>query len=231
MLITYISFYLVFIILVSIVVSLLVLKLNIPNPRVVISIIVAVILSPLVIGYLYVAYFTAIPETTVPDLIGMPLKKAYEELESLKLKGRFAGTVFNMKHPEGSVVTQRPEGGRRVKVGRVVRLVTSSGKRRVTTPNLLGRPVVQAEAVLAAKGLHLGKVEEDFLPELDPGIILVQSPLPGEEVSVGSYVSITVSTTEEPVVVTEVSEEAEAPRRGSGRGEGEEDEGGFKFWW
>ncbi len=222
MLITYISFYLVFIILVSIVISLLVLKLNIPKPHVFIAIVLAIILSPLLFGYLYTAYFTSIPETIVPDLIGMPLEKAYEELGALKLKGRFAGTVFDMKHPEGSVVTQRPEGGRNVKVGRVVRLVTSSGKRRVTTPNLLGRPAVQAEAVLAAKGLHLGKAEEDFVPGLDPGIILVQSPLPGETVAVGSYVSITVSVTEEPEVVAEVSKEAEGEK---------EDEGGFKLWW
>jgi len=222
MLITYISFYLVFIILVSILVSLLVLKLNIPKPHIAISVIIAIILSPLLIGYLYITYFTSIPETTVPDLIGMPLEKAYEELESLKLKGRFAGTVFNMKHPEGSVVTQRPEGGRQVKVGRMVRLVTSSGKRRVTTPNLLGRPAVQAGAVLSAKGLYLGKAEEDFVPGLDPGIILVQSPLPGETVAVGSYVSITVSTTEELEVVTETSGEAEGEK---------EDEGGFKLWW
>ena len=221
MLITYISFYLIFIILVSIVISLLVWKLNIPKPHVFISITMAIILSPLILGYLYTAYFTSIPEATVPDLIGMPLDKANEELGALKLKGRFAGTVFNMKHAEGSVVRQRPEGGRRVKVGRVVRLVTSSGRRRVTVPNLLGRPAVQAEAVLAAKGLHLAKVERDFVSELDPGIILVQSPLPGNEVSVGSYVNITVSTTEEFFMETETSEEAKD----------KEDEGGLKFWW
>jgi serine/threonine-protein kinase len=219
--VTYITGYLIFIILASIIISLLVFKLNIPRPHVFVSIAIAVILSPMVIGYLYAAYFNSIPETTVPELAGMPLEEALEELEALKLKGKFAGTVFDMKYPEGSVVTQRPEGGRRVKMGRVVRLVTSSGKRRVSVPNLLGRPLLQAEVVLAAKGLHLGKTEEDFVSELDPGIILVQAPLPGDEVAVGSYVNITVSTTKEPELVAEATDEAE--------GEGEE--GGFKFWW
>jgi serine/threonine-protein kinase len=221
MLISYISFYLIFVIAASILVSLLVLRLNIPKPRMVILAVIAIILSPLILGYLYIAYFTSIPETIVPDLKGLPLEKAFEKLEILELKGRFAGTVFDMKYPEGSVVNQRPEGGRMVKVGRVVRLVTSSGKRRVMVPNLLGRLAVQAEAVLAAKGLHLGAVEEDFVPELDSGIILTQNPLPGEEVKVGSYVKITVSATEEPEIILEVTEEAE----------GAEEEGGFKFWW
>ncbi|MEE8637880.1 MAG: PASTA domain-containing protein [Candidatus Margulisiibacteriota bacterium] len=220
MLISYISFYLIFIISISILIGLLVLRLNLPKPRMVISIIVAIIISPLIIGYLYITYFTSIPEAVVPDMRGLPLEKAFEKLESLKLEGTFAGTVFDMKYPEGSVVNQRPEGGRMVKIGRVVRLVTSSGKRRVMVPNLLGRLAVQAEAVLAAKGLQLGKVEQDFVPELDSGIILTQNPLPGEEAKVGSYVNITVSATEEPEIILEATEEAEGA-----------EEGGFKFWW
>lgn len=216
MLINYIGAYLVFIILVSIVVTYLVWRLNFREPIKLVAIIMAIILSPLVLGYLYIAYFSPIPETTVPHLAGMPLEEALEELESLGLKGRFTGTVFDMKYPEGSVVTQRPEAGRRVKEGRVIRLVTSSGRRKVIIPNLLGRPLLQAKAVLAAKGLNLGEVKEDFMPELDPSIILFQSPLPGEEKTADSYVDITVSTTVEPVPTGE----AEA-----------EEEGGFRFWW
>ncbi|KPJ67605.1 hypothetical protein AMJ44_07230 [candidate division WOR-1 bacterium DG_54_3] len=222
MLITYLSFYLIFIILVSILIGLLVMKLNLPKPQLVIPLIMAIILSPLIIGYFYVTYFNSIPETVVPDLTGLPLEEAFEKLEALDLKGSFAGTIFDMKFPEGSVVSQRPEGGRRVKVGRVIRLLTSSGKRKVMVPNLLGRPAVQAEAVLAAKGLLLGESEQDFVPELDPGIILTQNPLPGEEVDSGSYVNITISTTEEPEIMIKVIEEE--------AGE-EKEEGGFRLWW
>lgn len=218
MLITYIGAYLVFVILVSIAVSLVLMRMRIADPRRAAAIIAAVLLVPLMAGYLYITYLGSIPETVVPDLRGLPLEKAFAQLEGLRLRGIFSGTVFDMKYPEGSVVKQRPEAGRRVKEGRVIRLVTSSGKRKVLVPNLLGRPAIQAEAVLAAKGLYLGESEEDFMPELNPGIILVQNPLPGEEVSTGSYVKITVSTTLEPVVSGEAASE-----------EGEE--GGFKFWW
>lgn len=227
MLVNYLSLYLVFIIVFSILISLIFLRLKFPVPHIIIPIIIIIVLLPAVIGYFYVTYFASIPEVTVPDLTGMSLAKAFERLESLELRGRHAGSVFDMKLPEGHVVSQRPEGGRRVKVGRVVNLLTSSGKRRVMVPNLLGRSAVQAEAVLAAKGLLLGELSEDFVPELDPGIILTQTPLPGEEVDVGSYISITVSTTKEPILVVEETLEEGT---GSSTGEGKK-EGGFWPWW
>jgi beta-lactam-binding protein with PASTA domain len=224
MLIEYLSFYLIFVVIFSILVSLIVLKLNFPAPRVVIPVIIAIILLPAVVGYLYVTYFTSIPEVVVPDLTGKFLEKALGELASLDLKGRHAGSLFDMKYPEGSVVSQRPEAGRMVKVGRVVTILTSSGKRKVIVPNLLGRPAVQAEAVLSAKGLFLGEVNKEFAEELEPGIILTQSPLPGEDVEVASLVNIAVSSSEEVETVVEVTEEAEeVPQKDS-------EQGGFWPW-
>lgn len=219
MLIEYITIYLVFIIMVSLLIGLIVMKLRIPHPHIVIPAIVAIILLPAVIGYFYITYFTSLPETVVPDLKGMPLKVALSRLEALQLKGKEAGSTFDAKYPEGMVVSQRPEGGRKVKIGRLVSLITSSGKRKVMVPNLLGRPEDQVEVVLAAKGLLLGNVSRDFVPELDPGIILSQSPLPGEEVDSGSYVSVSVSSSQEPEPVIEAVPEA-----------GTKEGGGFKLW-
>jgi serine/threonine-protein kinase len=156
------------------------------------------------------------------------LETALERLEELGLKGKFAGSLFNMRYPEGSVISQQPEGGRRVKVGRLIDLLTSSGKRSVKVPNLLGRLVVQAEAVLAAKGLRVGEVNSDYVPELEPGMILSQNPLPGDELDAGSLVSITISATEEPVVSAEAVAEEERIQL-EGEDEDKDDEGGG-FW-
>lgn len=223
MLTDYLTYYLIFVIVASVLISLIVLRLKFVSPQYLIPIIATVILVPGLIVYIYFTYFTSIPEVVVPNLTGMKLEEAMVKLEVLKLKGREAGKVFDMKYRIGRVVSQRPEGGRRVKVGRMVRMITSSGKRRVIVPNLLGRPSVQVHAVLAAKGLRLGTVSEEYVPELDRGVILGQAPMPGEEVDVASYVRITVSTSIEPVVVEEPVEE--------GPGEGEKDEeGGFWPW-
>lgn len=207
MLIQYLSYYFAFVIAAALLISYLVLKMNFPAPRVVIPAVIAVIILPGLLVYLYVTYFTSIPETTVPDVAGLKFEEALQRLEALDLKGRYAGSLFNMEYPEGSVVSQQPESGRRVKAGRVINLLTSSGKRKLSVPNLLGRPAVQAKAVLAAKGLVLGEVTEDYMPELEPGLILTQDPLPGEEVATGALINITVSTTQEAEEVEEYDEE------------------------
>jgi len=218
MLIEYFTYYLIFVIVFSILISLVIFRFKFPSPHIIIPIIIAVVLLPGVIGYIYFTYFTGIPEVVVPDLTGKRLNTALMELNSLKLEGRKAGSVFDLRYAEGRVVSQQPEIGRMVKVGRTINLIVSSGKRKVVVPNLLGRPEVQARAVLAAKGLLLGNIGTEYAVDLEPGIVLAQSPLPGDQVNVNSYVSVTISTSQEPVV-EEVTEEAAS-----------ENEGGFLPW-
>ena len=81
---------------------------------------------------------------------------------------------------------------------------------------------VQAEAVLAAEGLMLGEIGQDYAPELDAGIVLSQSPLPGEEVDLGASVSITISSQ---------SQEAAGGNNAAASEESKENgEGGFHLW-
>jgi serine/threonine-protein kinase len=203
----YLTYYLFFVIAVSVLLSLIILISKKFSLRWLI-VLGGILTLPLIVGYIYATYFTTIPEVDVPDLTGLELEEAIVKLESIKLKGKYAGSVFDMKFAEGKVVSHLPEQGRTVKVGRTVNLITSSGKQKVIVPNLLGRPAIQARAVLAAKGLRLGRMREEVVPEIDPGIILTQLPLPGEEVNMGTWVTLTVS--ESPEVTTE--------------------EGGFKLW-
>lgn len=213
MLIEYFSYYLIFVIVFSILISLVILRFKFPSPQIIIPLIISIVLLPGIGGYIYFTYFTGIPEVVVPDLTGKRLKTALMELDSLKLKGKEAGSVYDMRYAEGRVVSQQPEVGRMVKVGRTVNLIVSSGKRKVVVPNLLGRPQVQARAVLAAKGLYLGNIDTEYAIDLEPGIVLAQIPLPGDQVNVNSYVSITISTSQEPIV-EEVTEEATSDKEG-----------------
>lgn len=218
MLIALLNAYLIFILALSfLIVALLFLKKALPSLRILVPFVIVLVLLPLLGGYLYIAYFSPLPDAIVPDVQGMPLASALERLEAFKLKGLLAGTVFDMRFPEGEVVSQQPEGGRKVKAGRVVSLVASSGMRKVKIPNLLGRTLDQAEAVLNANGLLLGEVSRDFAPELDPGIVLMQKPLPDEEVDSQSFVEITISAT------SEAREEKDEKKE-------EKTEGGFRLW-
>jgi len=159
--------------------------------------IIFILMLPALFLYLYVAYFSPLPEVVVPEVKGLASMEAMVKLEALGLKPQIAGQVFDMRLTEGQVTSQRPEAGRKVKSGRVVSLLTSSGKRKVVVPNLLGRSKAQVEVVLAAKNLMLGTVEGEVVQELEPGQVLTQAPLPGEEVEIGTLVDITVSASEE----------------------------------
>jgi serine/threonine-protein kinase len=205
---TYILYYLVFVIAISLVVSLLVLWLKLPSPRLVVGLIMLFIASPLIVGYFYLMYFNSLPEVIAPDVTGLPLAEAKASLEALGLRAREAGSVYEAKMPEGRIVSQRPEGGRRVKAGRVINLMVSGGKKKVTTPNLVGRPLTQADEVIYAAELQLGEIRFEQNLTLPEGTIMAQEPLAGEEAGMGERVSLLVATTAE-VITEEVTEEAE----------------------
>jgi beta-lactam-binding protein with PASTA domain len=215
MLLNYVILYLFFIILASLLISYLVWKVKLPSPRLVIGFLLIFVVSPLIIGYLYFVYFNSLPEAVVPDVTGIKLDLAAAKLEAIGLRAREAGSIYETRYPEGYVASQRPEANRRVKLGRVVNLIVSSGKRKIAVPNLLGRPLSQAETVLSAAGLQLGEMKKENNVDAPDGTILAQEPLPGEEVETGRLVDLLVSTTGE--AVTEA-------------GSGESREGGLKLW-
>jgi len=205
---SYLSLYLIFLIAASIVVGFLVFRLRLPSPNLVIAFIIVFILSPALGGYFYIAYFNSLPETIVPNVIGLNIDQAQDKLAAAEIKARMAGTVYDLKFPEGRVVSQRPEPGRVVKVGRVANLIISSGAKKVPTPNLLGRTYIQADSVLAAGELKVGQVRYENNSGATEGTIIAQEPLPGEETVIGSGVDLLVSTTQE-VVTEEGSEETQ----------------------
>ncbi|MFH1542225.1 MAG: PASTA domain-containing protein [bacterium] len=214
MLIKYLSYYLIFLALTSLLVSYLVWHLKLPSPKVVISLIMAVILSPLLLGYLYLTYFTSIPETRIPVVIGLPSLEAEARLINLDLRVKFGGEIYDLRYPEGTVIKQRPEAGRKVKAGRLITLLVSSGKRKIIMPDLVSRLEEQAQAVITAKGLVVGQTTIEAATGFMGGVVMNQSPLPGEEIDVGSEVNLIISASKE--VKAEEKEK--------------EDKGGFWLW-
>jgi serine/threonine-protein kinase len=188
---------LAFVILASLSVGFLVLRLKLPSPRLIISLLIIFIVSPLIVGYLYLVYFDSLPEVTVPDVTGVSFDVAKERLEADNLRAREAGNIFESKYPEGFVVSQRPEGGRNVKVGRIINLMINSASSKVPVPDLLGKPFSQAGAILQAADLRQGDVRWEMNPGLAEGTIIAQEPLPGEQGVTGSKVDLLVSTTTE----------------------------------
>jgi len=190
---TWLVLYLVFIILSLLVISYLVTKLDVPRPHLIIFVLAILIISPIVASYFYSTYIAPMPEVSVPNVAWLDLDEARSKLEKAGLKARISEKAYEKNVPEGKIISQRPEAGRRVKLGRIVSLKISIGERTVNVPNLVGRPFSQIEVVLAAVGLKIGEKKFSVSEQFQSDVVISQFPLPDEEVPVGSKISIVIA--------------------------------------
>lgn len=76
----------------------------------------------------------------------------------------------------------------------------------VTVPDLRGKPFAQARGVAEDADLHVVRGTVLFHPTVPAGAVLAQSPLPGQEVTRGAVVRVTLSGGKERLPVPDVSD-------------------------
>ena len=129
----------------------------------------------------------------LPQIEGMGVVKALELLGEREIPLRVAGRVFSDEVPVNHVVSQSPPGGRRIRVGRTVSLVLSSGSREVKIPQVVGENLSRAETLIRIKGLRVGAVGRLFDPDRPIDEVLGLWPPAGETVRRGDPVTFLVS--------------------------------------
>jgi beta-lactam-binding protein with PASTA domain len=131
----------------------------------------------------------------VPDVVGKAQADAGAVLTGA---GLVVGTVTEAYHatiPAGSVISQSPAAGSSVLPGSQVDLVVSKGPEPgpVAVPDVVGRPLAEAEAALISAGLVVGKVTEAQHDTIPFGRVISQSPAAGTNTTSGSAVDLVVS--------------------------------------
>ncbi|HEX8691799.1 MAG TPA: PASTA domain-containing protein [Longimicrobium sp.] len=130
---------------------------------------------------------------TVPPLVGQSLRTADVALALLGLRRGQVDSVDSQARP-GRIVTQEPAAGARVPRGTPVRLTLAraAAQQAVAVPDLDGRTVDEAEALLARVKLVLGPIDslDSGRPE---GQVVRQRPAAGTEVAPGSRVGVSVA--------------------------------------
>lgn len=153
---------------------------------------------------------TGPPQTTVPDVVGMTLEDATEELEGARLKVGDVREVAADDAEPNEVLQQSPDAGREVDRGDTVDLVVAQG---ATVPDVVGETQSDAEEILADAGYG---VEVVTVPseDVEEGIVAAQDPEAGTELEEGGVVTISVSEGPEaqpmPDVTGEDGDDAEA---------------------
>ncbi|MBQ8816323.1 MAG: Stk1 family PASTA domain-containing Ser/Thr kinase [Lachnospiraceae bacterium] len=116
--------------------------------------------------------------------------KSYEEAKAILEQQGFIvnkSESYTNEVAKGYVISQNPEGGRKVTKGTAVALVVSLGEDKVRVPYVMGMSLDMAKAELTAAGINVGTVEEAFNDTVEAGRVCYQS------YPVGSYIEKNVS--------------------------------------
>ncbi len=137
-------------------------------------------------------------EVAVPDIVGMNMAQAKGELDDLGLIMTVIGRQNDPTVAKDLIISQDPGKGRKVKAGREINVVVSTGNEQVKVPNLVGYTIKDATTRLANNGLNLGTPQEVFDEKYEAGIIISQKPLADAMAAAGTNVVVNVSKGKEP---------------------------------
>ena len=134
------------------------------------------------------------PLRDVPDLLGRTESAALQLLDRAGLE---VGTVTMRLSPAtpGTVITQTPRAYSTVRAGSAVSFVLAGSEAESTTlsvPDLVGRSLAEARAIVARLPLSEGSVRRQEAQETE-GTVLGQQPGPGTVVVAGTAINLTVA--------------------------------------
>lgn len=145
-------------------------------------------------GWIALILMTSGGDVYVPDIVGKSLQAALSDLQSKQLYLVLDGEEYHDQAPRGTVIAQNPSSGSLRKAFSTVRVIISSGPRRLEMPDLRGYGVRQAR--LEAGELVDGVFVEHFIHhrEYSEGEVIAHIPGPGEIIVPNSGISLLIST-------------------------------------
>ena len=132
----------------------------------------------------------------MPNLIGLEETAAYHELAALDME--YQKVEIFSDDPIGTVVNTEPGYGSEVPASTVVKVQISMGpeNKMVTVPDLRGRDVDSARALLKEMELEIGGISY-VINDAPANTIVSQDPAPTSQVSAGAFINLNVSGGEE----------------------------------
>jgi len=131
----------------------------------------------------------------VPRVRGYTTRQAELIIQQVGLEVGGHGTEVDDSIPTGTVVRTIPRAGTSLPRGSVVNILVNDRTKSSITwcPNLVGLNIEEARDILRERSLLVGSIDREFDSTLLPGTIIEQSYSPGEELSLGSEIDLTIS--------------------------------------
>jgi serine/threonine protein kinase len=137
-------------------------------------------------------------DTAIPDLVGQSVEQARQVAQNARLSLVVGEERHDLQIPALHVISQVPPAGDQVPQGTEIAVVVSLGPERVTIPGVVGFPLSVKRLDLEDLGLVIA-VTDTWSTE-PAGLIVHQEPPAGAEISVGSVVTLSISTGSRSVV-------------------------------
>lgn len=152
---------------------------------------------------LCVLFLTGCGKTVLPDFAGQTEAAAETFLLEAELVIERV-TEHSLTVPAGSVLSQDPSPGTKVKKETTVTVTVSAGPRILPVPSVLGVPVEEAQKTLFDAGFQAQTVEV-FSDDVEKGLVISQSVAADQTAAEGTAVSLAVSKGQDLVEVPAVA--------------------------
>lgn len=120
---------------------------------------------------------------TVPTVTGLPFENGRELFFKNGLLTEIRGKEYDDKIPEGSIISQFPEAGSKVKKSRRIAITLSKGKEVAIIPDVRNLSERQARIELKKRGFTIGKVKKTYSEEKPIDVVINAFPESGTTIS------------------------------------------------
>jgi len=127
----------------------------------------------------------------VPLIKGLSVTEASEMLNKRKLFLNIQGRKHDPVIPEGNILSQGPDAGKKIPAGTPVNVIVSMGREIYSMPSFEGQRLKDAKLTLRNLGIRVKKTTSVHSAKAAKGEIIAQRPLPGN--STGNEINFLVS--------------------------------------
>nr|WP_316782578.1 Stk1 family PASTA domain-containing Ser/Thr kinase [Streptomyces sasae] len=131
--------------------------------------------------------------TKVPPLLAKTQAQATARLKEAGLDVRSVEHAYSDTVKRGTVISTDPAAGARIRSNDSVTLTVSDGPETVNVPDVQGRTLARAKALLRADGLEPGMVTREFSDDVPKGSVISTDPGAGAKRHAGAAVAFVVS--------------------------------------
>lgn len=150
-------------------------------------------------------WWTVARYTQTPALLNLDRAAATTTAEEAGLGVDVVGNDFSETVERGLVLRSEPSPGERILEGGTVEVVLSRGPERYEVPALRGRPLDEAQQLLAETNLTFGRAAERYHEQIPEGDVIRSSPAAGTSLRRDAPVDLVVSRGKRPIDVPDVT--------------------------